>query len=86
MDETFKVSVPDGSKGEKNLDFSIDGTLYLVGDAAIDDRSQLIRTKGELDTNAILFLDGTLRYVFLTGSVAAYGQSRHRQLGSGIYR
>lgn len=64
VDEIFKVSAAYGWEGEKNLDFSLGGTLYLVGDAAIDDISQGVRTKGEFDSNAILFLGGTLRYVF----------------------
>ena len=64
VDEIFKVSAAYAWKGQRNLDFSIGGTLYLVGDAAIDDMSQGARTKGEFDSNAILFLGGTLRYVF----------------------
>jgi hypothetical protein len=38
--------------------------LYLVGDAPIDQTSQGVRVKGEFDTNAILFLGGTIRYAF----------------------
>ena len=64
VDEIFKVSAAYAWKGQKNLDFSVGGTLYLVGDAAIDDISQGVQTKGEFDSNAILFLGGTLRYVF----------------------
>ncbi len=64
VDEMFKFSAAYAWEGQKNLDFSVGGTLYLVGDAAIDDMSQGVRTKGEFDSNAILFLGGTLRYVF----------------------
>jgi long-chain fatty acid transport protein len=64
VDEIFKFSAAYAWEGQKNLDFSVGGTLYLVGDAAIDDMSQGVRTKGEFDSNAILFLGGTLRYVF----------------------
>lgn len=64
VDEIFKVSAAYAWKGQKNLDFSVGGTLYLVGDAAIDDISQGVQTKGEFDSNAILFFGGTLRYVF----------------------
>ena len=64
VDEIFKLSAAYAWKGHKDLDFSIGGTLYLVGDAAIDDRSQRVQTKGEFDSNAILFLGGTLRYIF----------------------
>ena len=45
VDEIFKVSAAYAWKGQKNLDFSVGGTLYLVGDAAIDDISQGVQTK-----------------------------------------
>ncbi len=64
VDEILKISAGYGWKGDKNLDFAIGGTLYLIGDAPIDDLSQGVRTKGEFDENVILFLGGTLRYVF----------------------
>ncbi|MGB5776055.1 MAG: hypothetical protein WBP89_15495 [Sedimenticolaceae bacterium] len=51
-------------QGGKNLDFSLGGTLYLVGDAPIDQTSQGVRVKGDFENNAVLFLGGTLRYVF----------------------
>jgi hypothetical protein len=35
-----------------------------VGDAAIDQASQGVRVKGDFRNNAVLFLGGTLRYVF----------------------
>ena len=49
---------------DKQLDFSLGGTLYLVGDAPIDQTSQGVRVKGDFENNAVLFLGGTLRYVF----------------------
>jgi hypothetical protein len=51
-------------KGKKDLDFSLGSTLYLIGDAKIDQMSQGERTRGKYDTNYILFLGGTVRYHF----------------------
>ena len=64
FDEFYKVSMAYAWKGDKALDFSIGGTLYLVGDADIDQTIQGVRTKGDFDTNTVLFLGGTARYVF----------------------
>jgi len=36
----------------------------MMGDAKIDQTSQGVRATGEFDNNLILFLGGTLRYVF----------------------
>ena len=64
MDEIFKGSFAYFWQGKKNLDFALGGTLYLVGDARIDQTSQGVRAKGKFDSNYILFLGGTLRYTF----------------------
>lgn len=64
FDETFKLSGGYFWQGDRDLDFAVGGTLYLMGDAAIDQPAQGVRTKGEFDENLILFLGGTLRYVF----------------------
>ena len=64
VDEILKVSASYGWRGKKNLDFAVGGTLYLIGDAPIDDVAQGARVTGDFDNNAILFLGGTLRYVF----------------------
>ena len=64
MDEIFKGSFSYFWQGEKHLDFALGGTLYLVGDARVDQTSQGVRAKGKFDSNYILFLGGTLRYVF----------------------
>lgn len=65
FDETYKLSMAYASMGGKQLNFSVGGTLYLMGDAKINqtsiDGTQVI---GEFDTNLILFLGGTVRYVF----------------------
>jgi len=64
FDELYKLSFAYAWDGEKNLAFSLGSTLYLVGDASIDQTSQGVRTKGKFDTNYILFLGGTVRYMF----------------------
>jgi len=64
FDQTFKLSAGYFWQGDRNLNFAIGATLYLIDDAPIDQRSQRVRAKGEFDENAILFLGGTLRYVF----------------------
>ena len=64
FDDIFKLSAGYFWQGDKNLDFAIGGTLYLIDDASIDQISQGVRAKGEFDENIILFLGGTLRYAF----------------------
>lgn len=64
VEEIFKLSGSYSWEHDKNLGFSLGATLYLVGDAPIDQTSQGVRVKGDFDDNTILFLGGTLRYVF----------------------
>ena len=64
MDEYYKASFSYFWKGGKHLDYSIGGTAYLVGDAEIDNTVQGVRAAGEFDTNYLLFLGGSVRYVF----------------------
>lgn len=64
VDEIFKLSGGYFWKRDEKLSLSLGGTLYLLGDAPIDQTSQGVRTKGDFSTNAILFVGGTLRYVF----------------------
>ena len=64
FEELYKLSFAYGWKGHKRLDFSLGGTVYLIGDAKIDQTSQGERTVGKYDTNYILFLGGTARYRF----------------------
>ena len=64
VDEVWKLASSYAWAGEKNLDYSVGATLYMMGDAKIDQTSQGVRATGEFDTNMLLFLGGTLRYVF----------------------
>jgi long-chain fatty acid transport protein len=64
FDEIYKFSGSYGIVGSKKIDYSVGGTLYMIGDAAIDQTAQGVRTKGEFDTNLLFFIGGTLRYKF----------------------
>ena len=64
VDEMWKLAGSYAWKGKKHFDYSIGATLYLVGDAPIDQTSQGVRAAGEFDNNELLFLGGTMRYVF----------------------
>ena len=65
FDETYKLSTAYVWHGSKHLDFSVGGTLYLMGDAKINqtsaDGTQVV---GEFDTNRMLIIGGTARYRF----------------------
>lgn len=64
FEELYKLSFAYAWKGKKDLDYSLGSTVYLVGDAKIDQTSQGVRTKGKYDTNYIIFFGGTVRYQF----------------------
>jgi len=64
FEELYKLSFAYAWEGKKDLDFSLGSTIYLIGDAKIDQTSQGVRTKGKYDTNYIVFLGGTVRYEF----------------------
>jgi long-chain fatty acid transport protein len=64
VDELYKVSASYFWHGNKQLDFSLGSTLYLVGDADIDVTAQGVRAAGKFDKNYVLFLGGTARYTF----------------------
>lgn len=63
LDETWKFSGSYGWMADK-FDFSLGATLYVMGDSSVDQTSQGVRVVGDYDTNAMLFLGGTLRYKF----------------------
>jgi long-chain fatty acid transport protein len=64
VDEVWKLAGSYGWAGEKNFNYSVGATLYMMGDSEVDETSQTVRAAGEFDTNLLLFLGGTLRYVF----------------------
>jgi long-chain fatty acid transport protein len=64
VDEMWKLASSYGWKGKNNFNYSIGATLYLIGDAPIDNTAQGVRVTGDYDDNKMLFLGGTLRYAF----------------------
>jgi long-chain fatty acid transport protein len=64
VDEMWKLAGSYGWKGESNFDYSLGATLYLIDDAPIDSTDQGVRVKGDYEDNTMLFLGGTVRYVF----------------------
>lgn len=51
-------------QGSKKLSYAVGATLYINGDASIDQTDQGVRAAGDFDTNVTLFVGGTVRYVF----------------------
>lgn len=64
VDETWKLSASYSWVTKDGLDFAIGSTLYLVGDAPIDQTSQGVRAAGDFDSNLLWFVGGALRYEF----------------------
>jgi len=64
VDELYRLSASYSWTGSRRLDFSLGGSLMMFGDTKIDNTVQGVRVKGDFDSNYILFLGGTLRYVF----------------------
>ncbi len=64
LDETWKFSGSYGWPGKGKLDYAVGATLYLVGDAKLDQTAQGVRFAGDYDKNILFFVGGTIRYVF----------------------
>ena len=64
FDHQLKLSAAYGWKGSKNLDYALGATLAWFGDAEVDQTSQGVRFKGKFHENYVLFLGGSLRYLF----------------------
>jgi long-chain fatty acid transport protein len=64
MDNQFKLSAGMGLQGSKRLSYALGTTLMYGGKADVDQTAQGVRFKGDFDTNLILFVGGTVRYVF----------------------
>ncbi len=64
VDEFYKLSGSWFLKGNKNMDYALGATLYMVDDADIDLTAQGVRAAGKFDSNYILFVGGTIRYLF----------------------
>ena len=64
VDELYRFSTSYSWTAERRLDYSLGGSLTVFGDTKIDNTVQGVRVKGDFDNNYLLFLGGTLRYVF----------------------
>jgi len=64
VDELLRFSASYSWTGKRGLDYSLGGSLVMFGDSKIDNTVQGVRAQGEFDSNYLLFVGGTLRYVF----------------------
>jgi len=64
LDEILKFSAAVGWGGGAALDFALGATLAYFGEGRVDQTAQGVRFKGKFDQNYVLFLGGTIRYVF----------------------
>lgn len=64
VDEFLRLSASYSWTGKSALDYSLGASLVAFGDTKIDNTVQGVRVKGEFDSNWLLFVGGTLRYVF----------------------
>ena len=64
VDELYRFSASYSWTGGRRLDYSLGGSLTVFGDTKIDNTVQGVRVKGDFDSNYLLFLGGTLRYVY----------------------
>jgi hypothetical protein len=64
MDEQIKLSAGMALQQTENLSYALGATLMYAGEGKVDQTAQGVRFKGKFDTNFILFVGGTIRYVF----------------------
>ena len=64
MDEQFKLSAGMGIQGSERLSYALGATLMYAGEGKVDQTAQAVRFKGKFDTNLILFIGGSVRYVY----------------------
>ena len=64
MNEQIKLSAGMALQQTEKLSYAIGATLMYAGEAKVDQTAQGVRFKGKFDTNFVLFLGGTIRYVF----------------------
>ena len=64
MDEQFKLSAGMGIQGSERLSYALGATLMYAGEGKVDQTAQEVRFKGKFDTNVILFVGGSVRYVY----------------------
>jgi len=65
FDEIMKVSASWAWKGDNDLDFALGGTLSYLGEGKIENKNtQGVNLDGKFDSNVILFLSGTVKFVY----------------------
>lgn len=64
VSEVWKLGGAYTWAGGKQMDFAVGGTLYLVGDAPVEQTDQGVTAEGDFDKYMTLFVGGTLRYTF----------------------
>jgi len=64
MDSQLKLSGGMAVESSKRFDYALGATLMYAGNAEVDQTAQGVRFKGEFDTNFILFVGGSVRYLF----------------------
>ena len=64
LDETWKLSAAYGWNPRDNLRVSLGATLYLMGDAALEQSGQGVAVRGDYDTNMFAIVGGSFRYDF----------------------
>jgi long-chain fatty acid transport protein len=64
VDQLLRFSASYSWTGKRGLDYSLGSSLVMFGDTKIDNTVQGVRAQGEFDSNYLLFVGGTLRYVF----------------------
>lgn len=64
VDELYRFSASYSWSGKRGFDYSLGGSLTVFGDTEIDNTVQGVRVSGDFDNNYLVFLGGTLRYVF----------------------
>jgi len=62
-DEQWKFSAVYGRTGGV-VDYALGTSLIWLGDGKVDQSAQGVRFKGEFDTNYIMFIGGTIKYIF----------------------
>lgn len=64
MDYQLRLSAGLAVDVAERLDYALGATLMYGGDASVDQTSQNVRFKGDFDSNLVVFIGASVRYVF----------------------
>jgi long-chain fatty acid transport protein len=64
LDEIWKLSAAYGWNPREHLRVSVGATVYIMGDAALEQTGQGVTVRGDYDTNMFAILGGSFRYDF----------------------